>query len=40
MVSGSAAEAFGVQGLNLGAGEVAALLVADHRATVCTAWTK
>jgi len=40
MVGGSAAEAAGVQGLNLGAGEVAAPLVADHRATVRTAWTK
>jgi hypothetical protein len=40
MVSGSAAEAFGVQGLNLGAGEVAAPLVGDHLATVHTAWIK
>jgi hypothetical protein len=40
MVSGSAAKAAGVQGLNLRAGEVAAPLVADHRATVRTAWTK
>src|SRR5262249_21670700 len=30
MVSGSAAEAVGVQGLNLGAGEVAAPLIVDH----------
>src|SRR5690242_17262409 len=40
VASRSAAEPFGVQGLNLGAGEVAAPLVADHRATVRTAWTK
>src|SRR5690242_11232270 len=38
MVSGSAPEAVGVQGVNLGAGEVAAPLVADHWATVRTAW--
>jgi hypothetical protein len=40
MVAGSVAEAFGVQGLNFGAGEAAAPLVADHRATVRTAGTK
>jgi hypothetical protein len=31
MVGGSAAEATSVQGLNLGVGEVAASLAADHR---------
>ena len=36
-VTASTAEAFGVQGLDLGGGEGPAPLVADHRATVRTA---
>ena len=40
VIAGSAAEAVGVQGLGLGAGEVPASLVADHRATVRTARTR
>jgi hypothetical protein len=39
VVTGSMAEAFRVQGLDLGAGESLAPVVADHRATVGTAWT-